>query len=282
MKVADAPSEGIRLQKVLAGAGLGSRREIESWIRDGRVRVNGKVAELGCKVLPRDRITVNGRLVSRARLEPQPRRVIAYHKPPGEVVTRSDPENRPTVFDRLPRLAVGRWIAVGRLDVNTSGLLLMTSDGELANRLMHPSGEIERLYAVRILGEAGPEVLQRLHTGVQLDDGMARFERIDDAGGSGANHWYHVVLREGRNREVRRLWEAEGLTVSRLTRIRFGPISLERSLRPGRWTDVSSRQLAELERQVGLKPVEPAELKPTRSSSRSSKSPGGRRGGRRR
>jgi len=246
------------------------------------VRVNGKVAELGCKVLPRDRITVNGRLVSRARLEPQPRRVIAYHKPPGEVVSRSDPENRPTVFDRLPRLAVGRWIAVGRLDVNTSGLLLMTSDGELANRLMHPSGEIERLYAVRILGEAGPEVLQRLHTGVKLDDGMARFVRIEDAGGSGANHWYHVVLREGRNREVRRLWEAEGLTVSRLTRIRFGPICLERSLRPGRWTDVSSRQLAELERQAGLKPVEPAGLKPTRSSSRPFKSPGGPRGGRRR
>lgn len=279
-KVADVPSDGVRLQKVLAGAGMGSRREIESWIRDGRVRVNGKIAELGCKVLPRDRITVNGRVVSDARLEPQPRRVIAYHKPPGEVVTRSDPEGRSTVFDRLPTLAVGRWIAVGRLDVNTSGLLLMTSDGELANRLMHPSGEIERLYAVRILGKAGPEVLQRLLTGVQLDDGVARFERIEDAGGSGANHWYHVVLREGRNREVRRLWEAEGLTVSRLTRIRFGPISLERSLRPGRWADISSRQLTELERQAGLKPAEPKLPRPAARQPNASRG-GRRRGGRR-
>jgi 23S rRNA pseudouridine2605 synthase len=239
-----------RLQKLLARMGLGSRREIERWIEEGLVTVNGRVATLGDQADPDDKVAIRGRLVSlKAAARP---RVIAYHKPDGELTTRKDPEGRPTVFDHLPRLRNGRWIAVGRLDYNTSGLLLFTTDGELAARLMHPSKGVEREYAVRILGEVSPDVLKQLLTGVELEDGPARFETLREAGGSGANRWYHVTLREGRNREVRRLWEAVGLKVSRLTRVRYGPVGLDRALRAGRWRDLEPGEMAALYQTAGL------------------------------
>ena len=212
-EIARAP---VRIQKALADAGLGSRREIEGWIRDGRVRVNGKLAKLGDRITPADHVRIDGKEVKRRSARATERRVIAYNKPAGELVTRQDPEGRPTVFARLPRLESGRWIAIGRLDINTSGLLLLTNDGELANRLMHPSREVEREYAVRILGEVSEEALIRLTHGIELEDGPARFEEIVESGGESANRWFHVLLREGRNREVRRLWEAAGCRVSRL------------------------------------------------------------------
>lgn len=245
-----------KLQKILANAGLGSRREIETWIQAGRVTVNGKAATLGDRAEEQDEIRVDGRPVEHWRLAGDAWRVIVYHKPEGEVTSRSDPEGRPTIFENLPRLRSGRWITVGRLDLNTSGLLLLTTNGELANRLMHPSGEIEREYAVRVLGEVSPETLQRLKTGVQLEDGMARFDEILDAGGQGANHWYHVILREGRNREVRRLWESQGVRVSRLIRVRYGNVPLGRRLRPGRWEDLPEEQVRALAALVGLEPEE--------------------------
>jgi 23S rRNA pseudouridine2605 synthase len=241
---------GEKLQKVLARAGYGSRREIETWIEQGRIKVNRELAKLGDRVGPEDRIFLDGKPL---RIQHAPRlRVIAYHKPVGEVCTRHDPEGRPTIFDRLPHIQNGRWIAVGRLDINTSGLLLLTTDGELANRLMHPSSEIEREYAVRVLGVISPENLQQLQTGVMLDDGMAHFNRILDSGGEGSNHWYHVTLREGRNREVRRLWEAVGMKVSRLMRIRYANIELGRGLRPGKFRDLETQELQRLLQQVGM------------------------------
>jgi len=243
-----------KLQKVLARAGLGSRRELEDWIREGRIRVNGQRATIGDRVGPEDRITVDGRPLPKQRQSAPRRRVIAYHKPLGEVCTRDDPEGRPTVFEQLPGLRNGRWVSIGRLDINTAGLLLLTNDGELANRLMHPSREVEREYAVRVLGEIAPDVLERLRTGVELEDGPARFESVRDAGGQGANHWYHVVLREGRNREVRRLWEAQGVTVSRLLRVRYGPIGLPRRLRPGRWEELQAQDVDALLAAVGMEP----------------------------
>jgi 23S rRNA pseudouridine2605 synthase len=242
-----------KLQKVLARAGFASRRELEEWIAAGRVSVNGKIATLGERVGEHDIIRVDGRVVQRARLAPRQRRVLIYHKPLGEVCTRSDPERRPTIFDNLPRLTNGRWITIGRLDINTSGLLLLTNDGELANRLMHPSSEIEREYAVRVLGEISKETLERLRSGVQLEDGEAHFDRLVDAGGEGANHWYHVTLREGRNREVRRLWESQGVAVSRLTRVRYGNVTLPRSVRPGRFADLKGPDLEGLLALVGLR-----------------------------
>lgn len=242
-----------KLQKVLARAGFGSRREIESWISEGRISVNGKLATLGDRVSATDVIRVDGHVVSKTRLEHSHRcRVLLYHKPVGEVTSRSDPEGRPSVFDNLPGLRNGRWIAVGRLDINTSGLLLFTNDGELANRLMHPSYTIEREYAVRVLGEVVPETLQQLREGVELDDGPARFNAIVDGGGEGANHWYHVTLDEGRNREVRRLWESQGVTVSRLIRVRYGPIAMPRRIRPGRWEELKGEELSLLRQSVGL------------------------------
>ena len=213
---------GVRLQKALADAGLGSRREIEGWIREGRVRVNGKLAKLGDRIVAADHVRVDGKEIKRRPKRKSELRVIACNKPEGELVTRHDPEGRRTVFSRLPRLKAGRWIAVGRLDINTSGLLLLTNDGELANRLMHPSREVEREYAVRILGAIPEGALTRLTHGIELEDGPARFEEIVESGGEGANRWFHVLLREGRNREVRRLWEAAGCRVSRLKRVRFG------------------------------------------------------------
>lgn len=244
---------GERLQKVLADAGMGSRREIEQWIRAGRLRINGLVAKLGDRVEASDRIQLDGRTLSVRRTAPAQRRVIVYHKPEGEVTTRSDPEGRPTIFRQLPKLRQGRWIAVGRLDINTSGLILLTTDGELANRLMHPSAEVEREYAVRVLGVVDETMLERLTTGVNLEDGIANFVRIVDAGGEGANHWYHVILREGRNREVRRLWESQGVRVSRLMRVRYGPIALERAVRPGKWAELTKSQVALLLEAAGLK-----------------------------
>lgn len=226
-------AQGDRLQKVLASAGLGSRRKIEQWIRAGQVQVNGRLARLGTRVVSADRVSVKGRPVRLPRLGPSERRVIVYHKPAGEVVARGDTRGRKTVFERLPTLSVGRWIAVGRLDVATSGLLLFTTDGDLAHRLMHPAMAIERVYSVRVHGAVTAQMLERLSDGVELEDGPARFERIEDAGGTGANHWYWVSLREGRQREVRRLWESQHLRVSRLIRIRFGPVRLPPWLRPG-------------------------------------------------
>lgn len=241
-----------KLQKVLARIGLGSRRELEQWISDGRVSVNGKVATLGDRVGPGDVVRVDGHVIGQAALRGPERRVLVYHKPLGEVCTRSDPEKRPTIFEKLPPLRHGRWVAVGRLDVNTTGVILLTTDGELANRLMHPSSNIEREYAVRVFGEVSPEVIQKLRDGVMLDDGPARFDGIIDVGGDGANHWYHVILHEGRNREVRRLWESQGVTVSRLIRVRYGPVQLGRRLRPGRYEELEGESLQALLQQVGL------------------------------
>lgn len=259
-----------KIQKVLARAGFGSRREIETWIEQGRIKVNQQLAKLGDRVSPEDRIFLDGKPL---RIQHAPRmRVIAYHKPVGEVCTRQDPEGRPTIFDRLPRIQNGRWIAVGRLDISTSGLLLLTTDGELANRLMHPSSEIEREYAVRVLGEITPESLQQLQTGVMLDDGMAHFDRILDSGGEGSNHWYHVTLREGRNREVRRLWEAVGMRVSRLMRIRYGNIELGRGLRPGKFRDLASDELQRLLLQVGMTQPTPIQT-PQRPRGKNHKAP---------
>ncbi len=241
-----------KLQKVLARAGLGSRRALEQWIQANRVSVNGKVAHLGDRVSAEDVIRVDGHLVAQHAIEPSDTRVLIYHKPEGEVCTRSDPEGRPTVFDKLPILRHSRWIVVGRLDINTTGLLLFTTNGELANRLMHPSQQIEREYAVRVLGNVDAAMINRLKKGVMLEDGKAHFDEIVDAGGTGANHWYHVVLKEGRNREVRRLWESQGVKVSRLMRVRFGQILMPRSLRFGRYEELPAEQINELGLSVGL------------------------------
>ncbi len=244
-----------RLQKVLARAGYGSRRELEAWIAAGRISVDGEVAQLGQRISGREQIRIDGRAVTlAASLDRQTQRTLLYHKPVGELTTRADPEGRPTVFDHLPVIRTGRWISVGRLDLNTAGLLLLTTDGELANRLMHPSYEIEREYAVRVLGAVGEGVIERLLKGIELEDGRAAFATIEDAGGRGANHWYHVTLKEGRNREVRRLWESQGVQVSRLMRVRFGPLSLPRSLRPGRFQELARPEVNALYRSVDLKP----------------------------
>ncbi len=260
-----------RLQKVLAQAGLGSRRQIEHWISAGRVTVDGKPAELGQKVTGRERISVDGKPVRIAAAHKSAPEVLVYHKPVGEVCSREDPEGRPTVFEALPRPRHGRWVSVGRLDINTAGLLLFTTDGELANRLMHPSQQVEREYAVRVLGEVDRPMLERLVMGVELEDGMARFMSVDEAGGSGANRWFHVVIKEGRKREVRRLWESQGVTVSRLARVRFGPLALERGLRQGRWRSLSSKEQALLYQAAGLQPPSAVEKRAQGSQRRSSR-----------
>lgn len=245
--------KGEKLQKVLARQGLGSRRQIEEWIKAGRITLDQKIAQLGDRLDKHSKVKIDGRLIRIKEPEEIKREVLLYHKPAGELCTRSDPEGRPTVFDHLPRLNGKRWVAIGRLDFNTSGLLLLTTDGELANLLMHPSSNIEREYAVRILGKVSEAALQRLKRGVKLEDGLARFDEIEDAGGEGSNHWYHVILREGRNREVRRLWESQGLTVSRLIRVRFGSVELPRGLRLGRFIEMEEQHINELCAQVGLK-----------------------------
>jgi len=263
-----------KLQKVLARAGIGSRREMERWIEQGRVKVNDQVASIGDRVSDSDKIKVDNKFITQHRSQVQ-QRVIAYHKPVGEVCTRDDPEGRTTIFENLPKLKSGRWISIGRLDLNTSGLLLLTTDGELANKLMHPSSEIEREYAVRILGEVSPEILKELTTNVPLDDGDAHFTDVKAAGGQGANHWYHVTLKEGRNREVRRLWEYFGFAVSRLMRIRYGNITLERRIRLSKSEDLTEKQMIELYQSVGLNYIVPqakkdkSRFKPNQNSNRS-------------
>jgi len=242
----------VKLHKVLADAGMGSRRDMEDLIIQGRVSVNGMPAHIGQRVGPTDQVRINGKMVHR-KIATKPPRVIMYHKPAGEIVSQSDPEGRATVFDRLPKAKQGRWIAVGRLDFNTEGLLLFTTSGELANRLMHPRYGVEREYAARILGELDPEQEKQLKTGVQLDDGVAKFLRLIAGGGEGANRWYHVALTEGRNREVRRMFEAVGHVVSRLIRTRYGLFVLPPRLRRGRWEEVPSDQIVQLMKMAGLK-----------------------------
>ena len=247
---------GEKLQKVLARIGVGSRRDVESWISQGRIKVNGKDATLGLRVDLHDAISIDGKVIKREEAAESVRRVIMYNKPDGEICTRDDPEGRPTVFDKLPRPKEGRWINIGRLDINTTGLLMFTTDGELANRLMHPSYEMDREYAVRVRGEVDDEMIERLKAGVVLEDGPAKFTDIKQApGGEGFNHWYHCVVMEGRNREVRRLWESQGLVVSRLKRVRFGPVFLNSDLPMGRWREMTQYEVDILSAEVGLTPV---------------------------
>ena len=243
-----------KLQKVLARAGKGSRREMESVISEGRVSVDGKVAYLGDRVEGTEQIRIDGHLVSLKSQADEVCRVLMYNKPEGEMCTRKDPEGRATVFDRLPKLESGRWIAVGRLDINTSGMLLFTTDGELANRLMHPSRKVEREYAVRVFGEVDEAMLQRLRHGVKLEDGPAKFQKIMYRGGEGRNHWFHVVLSEGRNREVRRLWESQEVQVSRLIRVRYGDLELKRQLPVGGWVELGLKDVNYYRKLVELKP----------------------------
>ena len=248
-----------RLQKVLAQAGIGSRREMEEWIAAGRISVNGVTAELGQSVVPTDKIKIGGRLVNVRFTTTKTPRVVMYHKPEGEIVSRDDPEGRPSVFNALPRIRGGRWIAVGRLDFNTSGLLLFTTSGELANKLTHPSSELVRDYAVRVLGELTLEAQQQLLNGIELEDGPASFASLQDAGGEGANHWYRVTLFEGRNREVRRMFEAVGCTVSRLIRVRYGPFNLPPQLKRGRVHELNEVEVKALVRELD-KMIKPAEM----------------------
>lgn len=242
-----------KLQKILADFGVGSRREMERWIADGRVSVDGKLSKLGDRAMPDAKIRVDGKLLHLDIRQRKQERYLVYHKPEGEICTQSDPEGRPTVFETLPTLRNGRWVMVGRLDINTSGLLIFTTDGELANRLMHPKYEVEREYAVRVFGEVTDEILKNLTHGVELEDGIAKFTIMRDAGGEGMNHWYHVVLNEGRNREVRRLWESQDLQVSRLVRIRYGTFALPRGLKRGEFDDISIEEIKQLKKLVGLK-----------------------------
>lgn len=243
-----------KLQKTLARAGLGSRREMEEWISKGRVTVDGKPATLGDRVTATQAIRVDGHPVQVEAQEQQICRVLAYHKPEGEICSRTDPEGRPTVFSRLPKIKGGRWIAIGRLDINTSGLLLFTTDGELANRLMHPRFEVEREYAVRVFGEINDAMIQRLRTGVELEDGKANFKRIKALPGEGINRWFHVVLTEGRNREVRRMWESQGAVVSRLIRVRYGDLLLPKHIPAGGYAEYPLGEVNYLRKLVGLSP----------------------------
>ncbi len=243
----DAP----KLHKVLADAGLGSRRDMEELIIAGRVSVNGEPAHIGQRILPTDQVRINGKLIQR-KVSKRPPRVLVYHKPAGEIVSHSDPEGRPSVFDRLPNMKTGKWLAVGRLDFNTEGLLLFTTSGDLANRLMHPRYGIEREYAVRTLGELEEGMRQKLLAGVELEDGVAQFSRIADGGGEGVNRWYRVTIGEGRNREVRRMFESIGLTVSRLIRTRYGALTLPSNLKRGRWEELDEHAVRDLMAMSGL------------------------------
>jgi 23S rRNA pseudouridine2605 synthase len=259
------PAQGPeRIQKVLAQAGVASRRAIEELIRAGRITVNGERAVLGRKIAPGDRVLVDGKGIALKRGD-ETIRVLAYKKRTGEIVTRDDPEGRRTVFRKLPKLEGGRWIAIGRLDINTSGLLLFTNSGELARRLMHPSFEIEREYAVRVLGEVDDDMLERLTRGVKLDDGPGHFEKVwrsdgpghddeDGGGGGAANRWFQVIVKQGRNRLVRRMWESQRCQVSRLMRVRYGPVELGRGIRSAGWRELEAHEIRELQRAVGLEP----------------------------
>ena len=251
-----------RLQKILANTGLGSRRELERWIAAGEIKVNGAVAKLGDKASLNDDLVVKERFYKVVADDQQLRRVLVYHKPLGEVTTRDDPEHRKTVFDNLPRLHHGRWIAVGRLDINTLGLLLMTNDGELANALMHPSGEFERQYAVRVNGRVSPEIIDNLLKGVELDDGPAKFDRVvAEADSDNANQWFRVTLKEGRNRMVRRLWESQDMQVSRLIRTRFGPVNMPRWLARGKVQELEAKEIESIAAAAKLEPRPAAKLR---------------------
>lgn len=244
-----------RLQKILSQAGLGSRREMERWIENGWVQVNGQSVKLGDSAGPLDKITVKGKLIPNPLKTKQNTRILMYHKPVGEISSRHDPKFEKTVFDHLPHLRQGRWVQVGRLDLNTSGLLIFTNNGELANQLMHPKYGLEREYAVRVHGQVSPDALVNLQKGVTLDDGMAQFIKIEFRGGEGANSWYHVTLNEGRNREVRRLWESQGLEVSRLIRVRYGMLSMPRYLTRGQTYELTPKQVTEF---IASLPKEPS------------------------
>lgn len=257
-----------KLQKILARSGHGSRRELEAKIAAGRVSVNGVVATLGERIEADAKVRIDGHEVNIKPLEDVVCRVLMYHKPEGELCTRKDPEGRPTVYDRLPRMQGARWVAVGRLDVNTSGLLLFTTDGELANRLMHPTHQIEREYAVRVFGEVTDDMLKTLSKGVTLEDGPASFKEIKRGGGEGINQWFNVMLTEGRNREVRRLWESQGVQVSRLIRVRYGSIKLEQGLPQSGWGELTLEQVNYLRSLVQLPPEERSFIDPNRSETR--------------
>ena len=257
----ELPGKPERLHKLLAQSGLGSRREMEELVAAGRVNVNGETAQTGQSAVPGDRIKVNGKLVHLKFSNRLPR-VIIYHKPEGEIVSRDDPEHRPTVFTSLPKMSGGRWVAVGRLDFNTSGLLLFTTSGDLANRLMHPRYNLVREYAVRVLGELPEDARKRLLDGVELNDGVAQFASFQDAGGEGANHWYRVSIFEGRNREVRRMFEAVGVVVSRLMRVRYGPFVLPPSLKRGHVLEIGEVDIQKLLADFGME--DPAPGRPLR------------------
>ena len=250
--------KGQKLQKVLANLGLGSRRKMERWIEDGRVTVDGSVATLGDRVYAGQALRLDGKPLEVDAAEQV--RVLLYHKPVREVCSRDDPEGRKTVFERLPKLKSGRWISVGRLDFNTSGVLLFTTDGALVNALMHPSSAIEREYLVRVMGRVDEPMLERLKDGVELDDGPARFSDIQEGGGDGINRFFYVVLMEGRNREVRRLWESQGTTVSRLKRVRYGEVFLPSKLKKGQWLELPQRDVDMIYQMAGLPTKEVASL----------------------
>lgn len=266
----DAP----KLHKVLAEAGLGSRRDMEDLIISGRVSVNGEPAHIGQRILETDQVRINGKLLQR-RTSKRPPRVLLYHKPAGEIVSRDDPEKRPSVFDRLPAVKNGKWLAVGRLDFNTEGLLLFTTSGDLANRLMHPRYNIEREYAVRTLGELEEGMRQKLLSGVELEDGVGQFSRVADGGGDGVNKWYRVIIGEGRNREVRRMFEAVGLTVSRLIRTRYGALSLPQTLKRGRWDEMEENAVRDLLRLSGLEKKDDKKSDKPRQANQRRKNGGG-------
>ncbi|WP_300653145.1 pseudouridine synthase [Hydrogenophaga sp.] len=266
-RVLSPQAESPKLHKVLAQAGMGSRLEMEQLILEGRISVNGEPAHVGQRIQIGDVIKVNGKPV-RVRMTPLPPRVLAYHKPAGEVVSHDDPQNRPTVFRRLPKLMQGKWQSVGRLDLNTEGLLLLTSSGELANRLMHPRFGLQREYAVRVLGALSNDEKARLLDGVRLDDGMAQFASIEDGGGEGANCWYRVTIGEGRNREVRRMFEAVGHAVSRLIRIRYGAMMLPRGLKRGAWIELDERDIARLTAAAGMPGADEEGARPPRPGGR--------------
>ncbi len=252
-----------RIQKLLAHHGVASRRQVDAMLQQGRITVDGKTAGPGDQISGREKIALDGKLIRLARFDARPR-LLMYHKPIGEVCTRADPQGRPDVFRNLPHLAQGRWVSIGRLDINTSGLILFTNQGELANRLMHPSYEIEREYAVRVHGSVSTEMLARLRQGVELDDGRARFEDIIDSGGEGSNHWYHVILKEGKNREVRRLWQAVGVEVSRLVRVRYDSFNLPKWLKPGKYRFFEDAVVKRLYQKLDLDYKAPVKSRNTR------------------